>query len=138
MSPNVTGTRTIPEPTAADLDAVIEQLRNSWTSRIIVRRQSQNDVAFKDIYVSLDGESFALLGAGQELCREVKPGPHRLRVHNTLFWKTVDLTVQVAEHASFVAANRAGFGTYSMLSYLLGTNLVYLSLEREQICGSRV
>jgi hypothetical protein len=138
MLPNIAAARTVPEPTVADLDAVIEQLRNSWTARITVRRQSLGDVENKDIYVSLDGESFALLDARQEVCREVKPGPHRLRVHNTLFWKTIDVTVQVAEHASFVAANRAGFGTYSMLSYLLGTNLVYLTLEREQRCGNRV
>jgi len=133
MPPNAGATRTIPEPTVADLDGIIGQLRNSWTARITVRRESKDDVETKDIYVSLDGESFARLDPRQELCREVKPGRHRLRVHNTLFWKTIEVTVHVAEHASFVAANRAGFGTYSMLSYLLGTNLVYLRLEREPL-----
>jgi hypothetical protein len=130
-------TGTVPEPTVADLDGVIEQLRNSWTARITVRRQSADDVACKDIYVSLDGESLGLLGAGQEISREVKPGPHRLRAHNTLFWKTFDITVQVSEHVTFRAANRPGFWTYSVFAYLLGTNLVYLTLEREELVPSR-
>lgn len=135
MSPKSAAAGTIPEPTVADLDGIIEQLRNSWTSRITVRRQSKDDVETKDIYVALDDESYERLDPRQELCREVKPGRHRLRVHNTLFRKTVDITVRVAEHASFVAANRPGFGTYSVLAYLLGTNLVYLSIERTQSCG---
>ena len=136
MPTHVLATETIPEPTIADLDGIIEQLRHSWTARITVRRQSRNDVYMKDIYVSLDGESIAMLDIGQEVSREVAPGRHRLRVHNTLFWRTLDFTVKVGEHASFVVANREGFGTYSILSYLLGTNVVYLMVEREQYCGS--
>ena len=131
MRTQVVTTDTIREPTVADLDGVIEQLRKSWTARITVRRAAPFDVATKDIYVSLDGESLGLLGAGQDLSREVTPGPHRLRVHNTLFWKTLDVTVKVNEHVTFLAANRPGFGTYSVLAYLLGTNIVYLTVERE-------
>jgi hypothetical protein len=137
MSLTVVITETTPEPTAADLDAVIEQLKVSWTARITVRRQSREEVGIREIYVSLDGESLAVLLPGQEVTREVPPGPHRLRVHNTLFWKTLDFTVAVGEHASFVAINRKGFGTYSILAYLLGTNLLYLTVEREACYGSR-
>ena len=131
MRTRVVTTDTIREPTVADLDGVIEQLRKSWTARITVRRAAQHDVANKDIYVSLDGESLGLLGAGQDLSREVAPGPHRLRLHNTLFRKTFDITVKVSEHVTFLAANRPGFGTYSVLAYLLGTNIVYLTVERD-------
>ena len=94
MPTHVLATETIPEPTIADLDGIIEQLRHSWTARITVRRQSRNDVYMKDIYVSLDGESIAMLDRGQEVSREVAPGRHRLRVHNTLFWRTLDFTVK--------------------------------------------
>ncbi len=123
--------QTVPEPTVADLDGVISALRRSWTARITVRRPGLEDIAYKDIYVSLDGEPLGLLSPGQEMSREVAPGPHRLRVHNTLFWRTFDVSVQVSEHASFLAANRPGFGAFSVLAYFLGTNLVYLWLERE-------
>ncbi len=130
-------TDTAPEPTIADLDGVMSALRRSWTARITIRRPAVEDVAFKDIFVSLDGESLGLLCPGQEMSREVVPGPHRLRVHNTLFWRTFDITVQVSEHASFVATNRPGFGTFSILAYFLGTNLVYLSLERDEFVRAR-
>ena len=33
---------------------------------------------------------------GHEISREIAPGPHRLRVHNTLFWKNIDFTVAVS------------------------------------------
>ncbi len=31
--------------------------------------------------------------------------------HNTLFWKTLEFTLAVGEHASLIAVNRAGWGT---------------------------
>lgn len=123
--------KTVPEPTTADLDGIIAQLKASWTARVTVRRQVDGDIGIREIYVSLDGESLAMLLPGQDVSREVPPGSHRLRVHNTLFWKTIDFTVTVGEHASFVAANRSGFGTYSFLAYLLGCNVIYLKVERE-------
>lgn len=123
------------EPTAADLDGIIEQLKASWTARVTVRRQSTKDIGMREIYVSLDGERIAVLESGEEVSREVKPGPHRLRVHNTLFWKTIDFTTAVGEHVSFMAINRQGMGTYSFLMYFVGTNIVYLTVERESCYG---
>ena len=129
--------KTIPEPTVADLDGIIDELKSSWTARVTVRRQSKKDIGIREIYVSLDGESLAMLHAGQEVTREVAPGPHRLRVHNTLFWRTIEFTVTVGEHASFMAINRAGFATFSILAFLIGGNLIYLTVEREAFPGSR-
>lgn len=126
-----------PLPTTADLDRIIEQLRQSWTARLTIRRTSEEDARLHQIYVSLDGERLAVLNAGQEISKEITPGPHRLRVHNTLFWKTIDFTVAVGEHASFVTINRKGFGTWSMFAYFLGTNLVYLTVDREAFYGAR-
>jgi len=126
-----------PVPTTADLDRIVEQLRQSWTARLSIRRTSEEDVRLHQIYVSLDGERLAVLDAGHEISREIAPGPHRLRVHNTLFWKNIDFTVAVGEHASFVTINRKGFGTWSMFAYFLGTNLAYLTVDREAFYGSR-
>ncbi len=136
MSPAVI-TETVPEPTTADLDAIIESLKTSWTARVTVRRQSSKDIGIRQIFVSLDDERLGILNAGQEVSREVKPGPHRLRVHNTLFWKTIDFTAAVGEHVSFVAINRASFITYSVLAFLIGGNLIYLAVEREGFYGEK-
>jgi hypothetical protein len=126
-----TTTAAPPEPTQADLNALIRELEASWISRVTVRRQSREDSGMRQIYISLDNERIAVLCNGEEVTREVKPGKHRLRVHNTLFWKTVDFTVAVGEHVSFTTANREGFITFSIFAFFLGTTPLYLSLERD-------
>jgi hypothetical protein len=123
------------EPTPADLDGIVEQLKASWTARVTVRRQSKSDIGIREIHVSLDDEPLGILKAGQEVSREVPPGKHRLRVHNTLFWRTREFTVQVGEHASFMATNREGWGTYSIVALFIGGMMIYLTLEREAIPG---
>jgi hypothetical protein len=119
-------------PTTEDIDKVLNDLEKSWTATITVRRKSKQDVGYRDIYVEVDGTQIAILHAGDEVTHEVKPGPHRLRAHNTLFRKTLDVTLQVGEHAIFAVVNRAGFGTYSVLAFFLGGGPLYLTFEREQ------
>ena len=124
-------TRPHVEPTEGDLDSIIENLKQSWTATITVRRQSRADVGYREIFVSLDDQDLAILRHGEEVTREVAPGAHRLKAHNTLFRKTLDFTVNVGEHASFIAINRAGFGTYSVLAFFIGGGPLYLTFERE-------
>lgn len=122
------------EPTARDIDSVVRDLEKSWTATITVRRQAKEDVGFREVYVSLDGESLGILRYGDVITRETTPGTHQLQAHNTLFWKTLECTLAVGEHASFVAVNRAGWGTYSVLAFFigfLGAGPFYLTFERE-------
>jgi hypothetical protein len=122
------------EPTVEDIDHVVRDLEKSWTARITVRRQSKEDVGYREIFVSLDGESLGILQHGDAITRETTPGRHRLQAHNTLFWKTLEFTLGVDEHARFIAINRAGFGTYSVLAFFigfLGAGPFYLTFERE-------
>ena len=124
------------EPTEQDIDDIVLDLERSWTATITVRRQSKEDVGYREISVSLDGESLGILQHGDVITRETTPGPHRLRAHNTLFWKTLEFTLAVDEHASFIAINRAGFGTYSVLAFFmgfLGAGPFYLTFERENL-----
>jgi hypothetical protein len=122
--------QTAPQPTAADLSGLIHQLESSLVARISVRRQSKDDLGWRQIYVSLDDERIAVLAMGEEVTREVRPGRHRLRVHNTLFWRTCDFEVSMGEHVSFSAINRAGPGTWS-IAFFIGTNPIYLTLARD-------
>ena len=122
------------EPTAKDIDNVVRDLEKSWTATITVRRQSREDVGYREIFISLDGESLGMLRHGDVITRETTPGAHRLQAHNTLFWKTLEFTLAVGEHASFIAVNRAGWGTYSVLAFFigfLGAGPFYLTFERE-------
>ena len=122
------------EPTPKDIDDIVRGLEKSWTAAITVRRQSKDDVGYREIFVSLDGESLGMLRHGDTITRDTTPGAHRLRAHNTLFWKTIEVTLAVGEHASFMAVNRAGWGTYSVVAFLigfLGAGPFYLIFERE-------
>jgi len=103
---------------------------SAGTARITVSRKHPGDVQDRQVVVSLDGERLATLLYGDEATREVPAGRHRLRAHNTLFWKTIDLDLAPDEHARFRAINRAGVGTFSMLG-LLGVGPLFLTLERE-------
>ena len=98
-------------------------------SRITVSRTSGDDVGLREIYVDLDGKRFAILQHGQTMTRDVSSGAHRLRAHNTLFWKTLEVDLKPGEEARFVVINRAGKGTFSLLS-LLGVGPLYLTFER--------
>ena len=100
------------------------------TATVTVTRRSPTDVKQRQVFVSIDGERFAALSFGESASREVVPGRHVLRAHNTLVWKTIECDMTAGEDVRFKIINRPGFGTYAMLS-LLGTGPIYLTFERE-------
>jgi hypothetical protein len=104
---------------------------SAGTARITVTRKDSRDVQDRQIVLSLDGEPLATLLYGKEVTREVPAGRHRLRAHNTLFWKTIDFDLAAGQSARFRVINRAGAGTFSMLG-LLGAGPLFLTFEREQ------
>ena len=96
---------------------------------VTVTRTSPDDVGFREVFVSLDGEEIAILHSGDTVTREVAPGPHELRAHNTLIRKREQFELKAGETATFLAINKAGRGTFSILS-LLGAGPIYLTLQR--------
>ena len=98
------------------------------SARLTVTRNTPTDVKVRQVVLSLDGEELATLLYGESVTRELAPGEHRLRAHNTLVWKTVDFDIKAGEHVRFRVINRPGPGTYALLS-LLGTGPIYLTLE---------
>ena len=85
---------------------------------ITVERASAEDIGLREVFVSLDGESIAILAHGESVTRTVAPGPHEVRVHNTLIRKRIQLDSRAREHARLVAVNRAGRWTFSILALL--------------------
>jgi hypothetical protein len=100
------------------------------SARVTVSRKDARDVRDRQIVVSIDGQRFGTLLFGHEVTRDVPPGPHRIRAHNTLFWKTLEVDLHPGEHARFITINRAGTGTFSLLG-LLGAGPLYLTFERD-------
>ena len=99
-------------------------------ARITVSRQSKDDMGQREIFVSLDGEELAILRHGETVTRDVAPGRHHLRAHNTLFRKAVDVDLAADEDVRFTVVNKAGWGTYGLAS-VLGAGPIYLRFERE-------
>jgi hypothetical protein len=97
---------------------------------LTVRRQSPDDIQQREVYVSLDGVELAILRYGESVTRDVEPGEHELRAHNTLFRQRHRLTIAPGEHIRFGVVNRPGWGTYALMS-VLGAGPLYLSLDRE-------
>jgi len=104
--------------------------RMNYVACITVTRQSRDDAGVREIYVSVDGDEIAVLKNGQAVTHELPAGPHRLRAHNTLFWKTHDVVLQPGEHARFRAANLAGWAVFGFL-IALGAAPLKLLFERE-------
>jgi hypothetical protein len=104
--------------------------RADQVATITVSRQSPDDAGIREIFVSVDGDQIAILKNGEAVTHDLPAGPHRLRVHNTLFWKTYPLVLQPGEHARFKAANKAGWGSFGFLM-VLGAAPLYLTFERE-------
>lgn len=110
-------------------------MENEKNARITVVRNSPEDVGFREIFVSVDDGPNTILESGDSMTREVEPGHHRVRAHNTLFRKTHEIDVQPGEHARFIAVNRAGFGTFGPMA-VLGAGLLYLTFERQPDASS--
>jgi hypothetical protein len=71
-----------------------------------------------------------MLQYGETFTCEVKSGPHKLRAHNTLFWKTHHIVLRPGEHAKFIAINKTGTISFGLL-FMLGAFPLYLTFERE-------
>jgi hypothetical protein len=104
--------------------------RMNYVACITVTRQAPDDAGVREVYVSIDDEEVAVLRNGQAITHELPAGPHRLRAHNTLFWKTHDVVLQPGEHARFKVANVAGWAVFGFLM-VLGAAPLKLIFERE-------
>ena len=106
-----------------------ERIWQMRPSSVTIARTHGSDVGLRQLVITLDGERLGDLLFGQSMQRDVAPGPHRLRVSNTLVWKTLEFDVKPAEQIRFEAINRAGKLTYPML-VLFGVGPLYLTVRR--------
>jgi hypothetical protein len=96
---------------------------------VTIVRNSQDDFKQRQLIVWLDGERLGDLMFGDTFTREVHPGAHKLRVSNTLVWKTAEFEVKPGEQVRWEAINRPGRITYPMLAFI-GVGPLYVTLRR--------
>jgi hypothetical protein len=106
-----------------------ERVFQMQPASVTIVRTSDKDFKQRQLVVWLDGERLGNLMFGDAFKRDVHPGPHKLRVSNTLVWKTVQFDVQAGEQVRFEAINRPGRLTYPML-VILGVGTLYVTLRR--------
>ena len=102
---------------------------NPQTARVTIERTGPDDVRTRQVVVSVDGERLATLLFGERTTRDMPPGHHRLRAHNTLVWKTLDFDAAPGEHVRFRVVNRAGLGSMALVA-LLGVGPLFVTVER--------
>ena len=116
------------QPAIGDAD-YWQQVYDMKPAILTIMRTDPADVQQRQVIVSLDGERLGDLLYGQTLVREVPPGPHRLRISNTLFWKTLRIVAKPGEEIRFDVVNRAGRLTYPMM-VVMGAGPLYLTVRR--------
>ncbi len=116
------------QPQLADAD-YWQQLYDMKPATLTVTRTDPGDVKQRQLIISLDGVRLAELMFGESLTREIQPGPHRLRVNNTLVWKTVTFEAAPGASVRFETINRPGKLTYPML-LIMGVGPLYVTIRR--------
>ena len=106
-----------------------ERLYERMPASVTVVRKHADDIQQRQMIVWLDGERIATLMFGDEVTRDLEVGRHRLRVSNTLFWKTVEFEVKWGEQVRFEIINRAGRLTFPMLAFI-GVGPLYVTVRR--------
>jgi hypothetical protein len=100
-----------------------------FPAAVTVTRTSEADFKSRQLVASIDGRPAATLLWGDSITCELDPGAHRLRVHNTLVWKTVDFALAPGEQLFFEVINRTGPGTLAM-TVLFGIGPLYVTIRR--------
>jgi hypothetical protein len=116
------------EPGIGDAD-YWQQVYDMKPAILTITRNDPGDIQQRQLIVSLDGQRLGQLMFGETLTHEVLPGPHRLRISNTLFWKTIKFVATPGEAIRFEAVNRAGRLTYPMM-VVMGAGPLYLTVRR--------
>lgn len=98
-------------------------------ARLLVTRSSNRDVGNRQVFVSLDGNKLRDILFNEKIDRPIAAGRHRLRVHNTLFWKTIDFDAGPGETVHFETINYQGRGFVTFM-LVIGVAPLFLAVER--------
>ncbi|HJR60802.1 MAG TPA: hypothetical protein VJ813_15435 [Vicinamibacterales bacterium] len=100
-----------------------------FPTSVTITRTSEEDWKSRQLVVAIDGKRVGELLWGDSMMCELAAGPHTLRVHNTLVWRTARFVVAPGEQVFYEAINRAGASTYFLLP-IFGIGPLYVKLRR--------
>jgi len=96
---------------------------------VTLSRMHPKDCGQRQVFARVDELDRVALLFGEATTLQVLPGRHRLRVNNTLFWKTVDFAIEPAEHLEFVLINESRWWTAGIVG-LLGAAPLFLTVKQ--------
>ena len=105
------------------------ELDHLFPTSVTITRTSEEDWKSRQLVVSVDGKRLGELLWGESMMCELEPGPHVLRVHNTLVWRTVRFVLAPGEQIFYEAVNRAAASTYFLLP-VFGIGPLYVTIRR--------
>ncbi len=105
---------------------------DEFRTAVTICRTHRLDIGIRHVVVRLDDGAKTTLLFGESFTLDVKPGSHRLRVHNTLFWKNIDFVVETGEHLEFMVINRGGAWTFGLLAWL-GAAPLFLTVQQRSL-----
>jgi hypothetical protein len=100
------------------------------TAQLVITRDHPQDVQDRPIYLWIDGEKWdGVLRYGKTFTRELPPGRHTVKAHNTLFGQTVEFDAAGGETVRYRCENGLSPGGIVMV-LMLGVAYLKVRLVR--------
>jgi hypothetical protein len=105
------------------------------TARLSIVRNHPQDIQDRLVRLWVDGERCENIGYGQTHTRDIAPGPHVVKAHNTLFGTTFAFEAAPGEEVRLRLVNGISGGGKLMV---LMMGVAYLRVGIEQLPSGRV
>lgn len=96
---------------------------------VTLSRTHPRDCGQRQVFARLDGGENVALLFGETITLDVSPGRHKLRVHNTLFWKNLEFSIEPGERLEFLIINSARWWTAGVVG-VLGSAPLFLTVKQ--------
>jgi hypothetical protein len=128
----------VPHPAAVDHQATgvaaggHATLEDDLRTSVTISRAHPTDIGQRQVIVRLDDGPRIKMVFGDEITVELQPARHKLFVHNTLFWKTTDFSIEPGEHIEFIVINTARWWTAGVVG-VLGSAPLFLRVVQRSV-----
>lgn len=97
---------------------------------LVITRNHPKDVQDRPVYLWIDGEKWdGALRYGKTFERDLPPGHHKVRAHNTLFGDTVEFDAKEGETVRYQCENGLTGGGMAMI-LMMGVAYLKVKLRR--------
>lgn len=105
------------------------------TARLSITRDHPRDIPDRSIRLWVDGERWDNLPYGRTATRDITPGRHVVKAHNTLFGTSLEFEAEPGEEVRLRCANGLTGGGKLMVLML---GVAYLRVRLEQLPSARL